>query len=211
MTGPGDREDINRLRQQLAEALEARAETEDEYENNSRLPAWAALVATHNFLRDALKIEPELRAPLLHLIAALDDANNGRSNDLLTPRARLPGDQPKARVYDQTLMVAAAAAVTILQRATGMSSTKCLERVASGFAFDKGKLGQFRKNLMSTKKRANRKAVDEYHRWLQDWNEISQTPLRPGVDKSALAAVASDMVDRMIRTARRIAPPKTVQ
>jgi hypothetical protein len=181
-------EPLAKLAAALLVAGKAKPEPGDE-ENAARMPAWAALQAVIEYLRE-VGLETATRAPLIHLLAALDDANAGRSNSILTPRDYRPGDR-KLKTFPTAERPMAAAAVTLLHQEGKMPTAAAVTMVERALGIDG--LHEFRKNLM--KKRAPEVARDEYWEWLRERKRQKELSV-------------DDFVDVMLKTAAALTERK---
>jgi hypothetical protein len=146
---------------ELAQREFSRAPRRDVDEDNpKRAGAKAALGAILDYLR--AKGHFVLYPPLVALLGALDDADAGRRNPLITPANYRGGS--KMRALDAINMANAAAAATILKDA-GWPLDKALKEAAKVLGKDHKRLREFRKNLL--KGRAPELSKEEYHRSLQ--------------------------------------------
>lgn len=164
-----------------------KAEDDDFDPEPERATIRKTLAAVMDYLRDT-GMELELRAPLLHLYAALEDVSLGRENKLFKPATMVPGT-PKKKSLDSDRQTMAAAAVTILKDG-GSSVDEALSYVASKLDLDKKELANYRKNL--TGKKLLVKATDSYAGWLHD-------------RKTYPNRTAKEHVAIMMRTGRKIA------
>lgn len=120
----GDNEGVERLRRELAETDDLTIRT---------CALWALLAVT-----ECAKHLPEMAgrghliAPLLDLVAALNDADKGKKNPLLTP-AKSKGGRPPWREADAYMAAVVAAAVDHLIKA-GMSEREAHRVVAAVLA-----------------------------------------------------------------------------
>jgi hypothetical protein len=180
----------------LKEALDM--QMEDSEPNAQRLIPHTTLIATIEFLRE-VGVEERLRAPLLHLLAALDDANHGRSNEILTPSAYIDGTS-KTKTHAAAEWAMAAAAVTILSNAEGWTTGKALDHVSKALKCNPRKLAEHRKNLTrrpsgqksGAKRRAPSDSVAAYLDWLKTRARFSDL-------------TSFDFVEIMMDKARRLA------
>lgn len=159
----------------LLRGLEAalRAEPENGDENNRpRAAVLPALEAVMVFLRDK-GIETRLRAPLLHLHAALTDANEGRGNPILQSA---PQDfaKPRKPVFDREQMAMASAAVDILHDEAKVPTDQALARMAKAVRVEKSVLRDYRKNLR--RDRAPAEALESYKFWQDLRRSMKGTP-----------------------------------
>ncbi|RWE53860.1 MAG: hypothetical protein E5V22_26925 [Mesorhizobium sp.] len=142
------------LRLALAEASSATPEPGEEY-NAARAAPSAALDAVIDYLR-AMGLE---RAALLHLLAALDDANNGRSNPILT---KAPYDPKRPRMATKLRMElpTVSAAITILVRECGKPLDEAIKKASKAIRVGPGKLANFYDEL--NKDRYDKAVLDQY-------------------------------------------------
>ena len=151
-------------------------------EGGARSLPHATLNATIDFLRE-IGIPADLRAPLLHLLAALDDANAGLTNDILSPATYEEGT-PKTKTMQREEWAMAAAAATILSKSPEWSAKDAIVHVAKSLGMEASKLSEHKKNLgrrpdgkkSGRARRASSAAVESYQWWLakrSDYKDIS--------------------------------------
>ncbi|RWN11467.1 hypothetical protein [Mesorhizobium sp.] len=133
----------------------------DEIENPPRSVAIEALDAVHRYLRD-IGVEDHLRAPLMHLLGAMQDLEQGRTNPILAPGPYSPTKQ-HTRQLDTAEFVMASYAVTLMSEQPGVSTDRALDEMSAVIGTDKNTLREFRKNL--GKGRATEAATRELSEW----------------------------------------------
>ncbi|MER9936148.1 hypothetical protein [Mesorhizobium sp. M0088] len=146
----------------LADLEAARNLQGDDMENVQRSVALHALDAAHRYFA-AIGVEDLLRAPFLHLIGAIQDIEQRRTNPLLSPGPfHEAQNAQRTRQLDTAEFVMAAFAVTVLSDG-GTPTDKALEEMAAVIGTTKDRLREFRKNI--GKGRASEDAKREYAEW----------------------------------------------
>lgn len=162
--------------QALVRALEASAAekpgTPQSDENHQRADAIRAIAATMKFFRE-IGMERRLYAPLLDLLGALIDADEGRANPILTPLKKSTGT-PKKLVRERYDWAAAAAAVTILKDDAKRRLGDAVYEVSRSTGIDAKELGEFRKNIL--RERANSEVTENYWYFLRHARSLSYPP-----------------------------------
>lgn len=176
------------LKRRLRAALSREADDEDTPE---RSKVRKALSAVMDHLRDC-DIDLELRAPLMHLYAALEDVSEGRTNPLLEP-AQMRVGTSKKKTLDALQWSMASAAVTILINEEKNDLATAVKHVARAIGLDPEQLKEFRKNVM--KGRSPESARNNYDSFLADRHRYKELP-------------AKDFVDVMISRGRALSPQK---
>ncbi|MER9816485.1 hypothetical protein [Mesorhizobium sp. M0129] len=134
----------------------------DEIENLQRSVALHALDAAHRYFA-SIGVEDRLRAPFLHLIGAIQDIEQRRTNPMLSPGPfHEANSQHRTRQLDTAEFVMAAFAVTVLSD-SGTPTAQALEEMAAVIGTTKDKLREFRKNI--GKGRATEDAKREHAEW----------------------------------------------
>ncbi|TPM33890.1 hypothetical protein FJ955_03925 [Mesorhizobium sp. B2-2-2] len=172
----------------LSDLESARArKPSDDIENLPRAVVLEAVDAVHRYLLN-IGVEDRLRAPLLHLIGAMQDLEQGRKNPMLAPGPYTETGQV-SRQLDVAEYAMAAAAVTIMAQQPGVSTEKALSDIARAIGTETKVLREFRKNI--GKGRANKDAIREYDEWRTIRRRYKEIP-------------ASDFVDIMMDKAKRL-------
>jgi hypothetical protein len=157
-----DQEAVEALLRELAEAHQAWINSSPG-DGQGRSAAIAALDAALRYFRQ-IGVGLNLQAPLQGLLAALCDAEEGRSNPLLVPNSHTPGTATKNEMESRHL-ASAAAAVTLLKDDAKWPLDKALGVAAKAVGVTKDQLKEFRKNIGKSragKSRAPRAAIDQY-------------------------------------------------
>ncbi|ESZ31252.1 hypothetical protein [Mesorhizobium sp. L2C067A000] len=150
----------------------ARAIKADDVENLPRATVVHAVDAAHRYLA-SIGIEDRLRAPLLHLLGALQDLEQGRTNPILAAGPYTPTKQ-HTRQIDTAEFVMASYAVTIMSEQPNVSTDKALEEMAAVIGTEKKTLREFRKNI--SKGRATDEAKREYAEWRTIRRQFKEMP-----------------------------------
>tara|TARA_Y100000588_G_scaffold286679_1_gene304642 strand:+ start:489 stop:1049 length:561 start_codon:yes stop_codon:yes gene_type:complete len=158
---------LSELRTKLAKAAKLLKNSETECgadtpeANFERQAARQALDAVFDFLKP-LTTRNE-RKPLLELLGALEDAEHGRPNTLITPRKR-HYDEPRVSIKSAVKLAYASYAVDLLIT-LNEEKEEALLRVAQILGVTKSELSASRYNIRSG--RANKLAVEEYTRLIK--------------------------------------------
>lgn len=175
-----DRETVDKFLVQLADARQRVLADDVDESTKARAPVAATLEATIEFLR-CIGVPEESRAPLLHLLSALADADSGLSNPITTKAPYVEGT-PKTPVHKQAERSVAAAVVTILMRELNWRQKQAADYVSRRTGFEPQAIIQNRKDLASPakgrgrrgQKRAPAVEVDMYRQWLEDRKTYSE-------------------------------------
>lgn len=161
--------DISALVAQLSQALKVR-----ESDNPGRDVAKASILVVLEHLRD-VGVPANLRTPIMELLAALDDAEAGRSNPLTAPSPKQEG-APKKLARPLIEHGLAVAAVTILIAHGGKKLDEALTFVAPKLGYKKSVLADLRKRYSAPQwERADGKSnisqheLDNFEEWMKDF------------------------------------------
>ena len=156
---------LERLRESLSEAVTSLRKKKDGIDESEpqRDAAWLALGAVLTYL-SAVGLERTLQAPLVHLRAALEDAEFGRLNSMTEPTIRPPSFPRKNTMEVVPRTLAAAAWKVIAPRHSGEKSAKALREAARAAGVTSEELKAYQYNLR--RGRAWRGASELYSRAL---------------------------------------------
>ena len=148
--------------EQLVTALEA-IDTGDMTTKGRRFQVAQSLDRVNTFLRN-MDIDRSVRAPIMHLVNALSDADGGVSNELLRPEAM---DLSKGRIAETDMQHKAAlsVAVTLLRSDARWTLDRAAKLAAKAIDMDYKALITFRKNVCS--RRGSGTSLERYITLLQ--------------------------------------------
>jgi hypothetical protein len=116
------------------------------YDEKPRHGVRLALLSVIRFLQDELEDTSGLPLPLCALLAALSDADNGVSNELIDRMPRQKG-RTSMQLAKSGILVLAASRVTLMVSGFGARPAVAIEMVAKDLDLDKDRLREFLKNI----------------------------------------------------------------